>query len=152
MTVKEVIEGANRESRLTVKKVMDFVRGLSPSEYPDFVSIDERKLEGGRSEQQAFDMGDVPEELLSRKVDSFKYDKNRRLYITMEQSEDMQKICDLLCKALQATRVYGDLKELRYKAASAAVEAVFPAGQMSISVHYDTGAMMIRDILRELHG
>ena len=137
---------------MTVKEVIEAVKNLAPSEHPDFVSIDEREPEGGRSGQQTFDMDAVPEELLSRKVEIFTYDKKSMLYITMEQSEDMQKICDLLCKALQATRLYGDLKELRYEAASAAVEADFPAGQMSISVHYDTGAMMIMDILRELHG
>ncbi len=62
--------------------------------------------------------------------------------------EDKQEICDLLCKALQATRYYkGELNELRYDADEERVFAVFNNYEQGINVELDSGIAMIRDVV-----
>ncbi len=64
--------------------------------------------------------------------------------------EDKQKICDLLCKALQATRDQEDLQELLFHPDSEMVSIVYENGGTSVNVAMDSGIAMIRDILRAL--
>lgn len=67
-----------------------------------------------------------------------------------KEKEDKQEICDLLLPALQATREYKDLISLTYDKESEYVVAKFSKGIKSINVTMDSGAAMIRDIMRRL--
>ena len=69
--------------------------------------------------------------------------------------EDMQKICDLLLKALQATRSGSGLVNLIYavEPQKETVTAVFQTGRkqiinVTINVTGDSGITMIYDIMR----
>ena len=65
--------------------------------------------------------------------------------------EDMQKICDLLLKALQATRSGSGLVNLIYavEPQKETVTAVFQIGRKQIiDVTGDSGITMIYDIMR----
>jgi hypothetical protein len=68
--------------------------------------------------------------------------------------EDKQRICNLLTKTLQSTRRYFDLIDLIYEqdeqTKDETVTAVFVWGKVSINVSMDSGAAMIRDIMRRL--
>ncbi len=67
--------------------------------------------------------------------------------------ENKQEICNLLCKALQATRDQYDLKELIYEEVSEDVQQVhiiYSEGGTSVNVSLDSGIAMIRDILRHI--
>ena len=64
--------------------------------------------------------------------------------------EDKQKICDLLCKTLQATRGHYDLVALRYIRISEdreEVEIEWEGGTQKVNVSLDSGVAMIRDIM-----
>lgn len=71
--------------------------------------------------------------------------------------EDKQRICDLLLPALQATRAFHDLVNLRYsketkgKWKEEKVCATFDNGYTrSANVTADSGISMIQDILRQI--
>lgn len=68
--------------------------------------------------------------------------------------EDKQKICDLLCEALKATRHQDDLISLVYEKNDAGYETVTSiyngGGSRSVNVTMDSGIAMIRDILKSL--
>jgi len=65
--------------------------------------------------------------------------------------EDKQKILDLLLPALQATRQYYDLKELFYDGPNEAVIVRYANGATeTVNVDCDSGAAMIRDVLRAI--
>lgn len=72
------------------------------------------------------------------------------------EMENKQMICDLLLKALQATREYSDLLNLRYEVPEqphryeSYVVATFEGGERIINTSLDSGSAMIRDILRNL--
>lgn len=62
--------------------------------------------------------------------------------------EDMQAICDLFAKTLQATRECSNLKRIKFK--DGEVHIVFSNEKNIISVDGDSGIAMIADILREV--
>ena len=65
--------------------------------------------------------------------------------------EDKQKICDLLCKTLQATRDHYDLVALRYIRISEdreEVEIEWEGVTQKVNVSLDSGVAMIRDIMK----
>ncbi|MCD7863588.1 MAG: hypothetical protein LUG61_08835 [Lachnospiraceae bacterium] len=64
--------------------------------------------------------------------------------------EDKQKICDLLCATLQATRGYHDL--IQYEDGfEEYVTAVFQkGGRRKMVVTADSGQAMIRDIMEKI--
>lgn len=68
--------------------------------------------------------------------------------------EDKQEICDKLLETLQLTRQYEDLQSLIYLRGGQdheTVMALFVQGSTKeINVSLDSGAAMIRDILRAL--
>lgn len=68
--------------------------------------------------------------------------------------EDKQKICDLLCEALKATRNQEDLKLIRYEEIGQDHQQVvleYKNGSCrSVNVSMDSGIAMIRDILKVL--
>lgn len=67
--------------------------------------------------------------------------------------EDYQAICDSLCKTLQQTRQYDDLRELVhfYTGGDRLVCAIFKNGsKRKINVTMDSGIAMIKDILKNL--
>lgn len=68
--------------------------------------------------------------------------------------EDKQKICDLLCTTLQATRGYKDLVSLHYEFDhhfGEWVTATFGNGRFKrICVSADSGQAMIRDIINRV--
>lgn len=68
--------------------------------------------------------------------------------------EDKQMICNKLLEALRLTRQFEDLKSLVYVRESddcETVTAIFEQGSTKeINVSLDSGAAMIRDILRAL--
>lgn len=64
--------------------------------------------------------------------------------------EDKQEICELLCRALQATANAWDLKELRYDEDEENVYVVFEGGTRVVNVAMDSGTAMIRDIMTHL--
>lgn len=70
------------------------------------------------------------------------------------EMEDKQLICDLLLKALQATRKFADLKSLTYRNISPdeeIVEARFYNGRVRVAnVSMDSGIAMIEDIIRQV--
>lgn len=64
--------------------------------------------------------------------------------------ENKQSICNALCEALQLTRGYFDLDELIYDEETETVDAVYLGRKITINVAMDSGAAMIRDIMRGL--
>ena len=64
--------------------------------------------------------------------------------------EDKQAICNALCTALQLTRSGSDIFEIRYNAEGEYVTVYYTSGHINISVAFDSGIAMIRDILRGL--
>lgn len=67
--------------------------------------------------------------------------------------EDKQRICDLLCAALKATRDQQDLQALVYHfngPDDQMVSITWSEGGTSVNVSMDSGIAMIRDILRAL--
>lgn len=65
--------------------------------------------------------------------------------------EDKQMICDLLCKALKATRAGANILELVYEYSTETVIVFFREIDMPtrrINVACDSGIAMIRDILQ----
>ena len=62
--------------------------------------------------------------------------------------ENMQLICDLFAKTLQATRDCSNLKRIKYK--DGEVHIVFSNRVHIISVDGDSEIAMISDILREV--
>lgn len=69
------------------------------------------------------------------------------------KAEDKQEICDLLCKALQATRGHYDLLQLAYEKAengSETVSIIWEGGFQTVNVSMDSGTAMIRDIMKNI--
>ena len=68
--------------------------------------------------------------------------------------ENKQKICDLLCETLKATRDQEDLISLVYEKNDAGYETVTSiyngGGSRSVNVTMDSGVAMIRDIMKNL--
>lgn len=65
--------------------------------------------------------------------------------------ENKQRVCDLLCHALQATDNTYDCEALNYNAEKETVTVVFEGGgKRIINVAMDSGTAMIRDIMRGL--
>lgn len=67
--------------------------------------------------------------------------------------EDMQAICDSLCKTLQQTSFFHDLIELKYIMKNdyeQLVRAIFPGGYVYINVSLDSGWAMVYDIVKHL--
>lgn len=64
--------------------------------------------------------------------------------------EDKQKICNLLCITLKATRSQSDLQVLIYHPESEMVTIAYSEGGTSVNVACDSGIAMIRDILRAM--
>ena len=68
--------------------------------------------------------------------------------------EDKVKICQALARTLRLTRQYEDLIRLEYQRGETTdretVYAVFKGGVTAINVSMDSGAAMIRDIMRGL--
>lgn len=67
--------------------------------------------------------------------------------------EDMQAICDALCRTLQKTSFFCDLIELKYITANdyrQLVMAIFPGGYVYVNVTGDSGWAMASDILKQL--
>ena len=68
--------------------------------------------------------------------------------------ENKQMICDKLLEALQLTRQYEDLQSLIYLRGGQDRESVIalftPNNALEINVSMDSGAAMVRDILKAL--
>jgi len=68
--------------------------------------------------------------------------------------EDKKEICKSLCETLKKTREYDDLTEIAYKKREDGEEfimAIFRDGyKIAACVTADSGAAMIRDILRAI--
>lgn len=65
--------------------------------------------------------------------------------------EDKQEICNALCEALKLTKAFRDIERIDYNADSEKAIVVFDDdNSVEINVAKDSGAMMIRDILRGL--
>ena len=65
--------------------------------------------------------------------------------------ENKQAICNALCKALKLTRAFHDIVLIDYNADSEKAIVVFDEyNRVEINVALDSGAAMIRDILRGL--
>lgn len=67
--------------------------------------------------------------------------------------EDKQAICTALCAALRMTRQFRDLEELSYQMQEDGEEIVtahFKGGKKEICVTWDSGAGVIRDVVRRL--
>ena len=68
--------------------------------------------------------------------------------------EDKQRICDKLLETLQLTRQYEDLQSLIYLRGGQDHETVMalftPNNALEINVSMDSGAAMVRDILKAL--
>lgn len=77
--------------------------------------------------------------------------EGREKMISSLLEEDKQEICNLLCRALQATRSARDLISLNYDPARETVNALFEGGgTRQINVACDSGTAMIRDVMRHL--
>lgn len=71
----------------------------------------------------------------------------------MQGRENKQRICDLLCAALKATRDQQDLQSLTYHyngPDDQMVTIAWSEGGTSVNVSMDSGIAMIRDILKAL--
>lgn len=64
------------------------------------------------------------------------------------KKEDKQAICNALCTALQLTRSGSDISKIEYHAESEYVTVYYTTGHININVALDSGAAMIRDIMR----
>ncbi len=65
--------------------------------------------------------------------------------------EDKQAICNALCEALKLTRAFHDIVGIDYNAESEKAIVIFDDdNSVDINVAFDSGAAMIRDILRGL--
>ena len=68
--------------------------------------------------------------------------------------ENKQKICDLLCETLKATRYYSDLISLEYVFHNSTIQTVTArfenGGENLVNVSLDSGVAMIRDILKQI--
>ncbi len=64
--------------------------------------------------------------------------------------ENKQEICNLLCKALQATRNQYDLKALIYDEEHEIVTVAYSEGGNTVNVACDSGIAMMRDILNSM--
>ena len=65
--------------------------------------------------------------------------------------EDKQAICTALCTALQLTRIGSDISEIEYHAEGEYVTVYYTTGHININVALDSGAAMIRDIMRGIN-
>lgn len=77
----------------------------------------------------------------------------RKSYIVMnDKSNSKQVICNLLCKAIQATTAGDDLEELRYDPVKEIVHADFREAYdaRQINVAMDSGWAMIKDIVNHI--
>ena len=65
--------------------------------------------------------------------------------------EDKQAICNALCEALKLTKAFRGIERIDYNADSEKAIVVFDEyDRVEINVAMDSGAAMIRDILRGL--
>ncbi len=69
--------------------------------------------------------------------------------------EDKQKICDLLCKTLQATSNAWDVVSITYQVdddsdTQTAIVEFQSGGKRYINVSWDSGTALIRDIMEHL--
>ncbi len=65
--------------------------------------------------------------------------------------EDKQKVCDLLCKTLMATRNHKDLECIDYNKDSETVTLFWQSGtHKTVNVAMDSGTAIIRDIMRNI--
>ena len=64
--------------------------------------------------------------------------------------EDKQRICDLLCETLHATRDQYDILDLHFNAEKETVDVVYENGAFEVNVACDSGIAMIRDVLRAI--
>ena len=64
--------------------------------------------------------------------------------------EDKQKICDLLCKTLQATRNQDGLIDIHYDRSRETATLYYKNGQIVVNVACDSGIAMIQDIIKIL--
>ena len=67
------------------------------------------------------------------------------------KKEDKQAICNALCTARRRTRSGSDISEIRYNAEGEYVTVYYTTGHININVAFDSGAAMIRDILKGLY-
>ena len=74
-------------------------------------------------------------------------------YRKVQDIEDKQHICDLLCEALKATRNQHDLQAIIYHyngPDDQMVTLAYSEGGTSVNVSMDSGIAMIRDIVKSL--
>lgn len=68
--------------------------------------------------------------------------------------EDKQAICDALCKTLQLTIVGRNLERIEYKCLGPWTDRAFlhfsDGNSHEVNISMDSGAAMIRDIMREM--
>ena len=79
--------------------------------------------------------------------------RTKKTYINVSNtSNSKQVICDLLCKAIQATTAGDDLKALRYDPVKEIVHADFREAYdaRQINVAMDSGWDMIKDIVNHI--
>lgn len=77
----------------------------------------------------------------------------KKSYITVGKTAgSKQVICDLLCKAIQATTAGDDLEKLRYDPVAEVVHADFREAYdaRQINVAMDSGWAMIKDIVNHI--
>ena len=89
---------------------------------------------------EADKMTELEREKLTRQIES-------------ETREDKQAICNALCAALQLTREGADIERLEYRRRPGEEYVIiYRAGNYrhNINVAWDSGAAMIRDIMRYL--
>lgn len=67
------------------------------------------------------------------------------------KTENKQAICDALCKTLQLTRSGSDISEIEYHREGEYVTVYYTTGHININVAFDSGAEMIRDIMRGIN-
>ena len=79
--------------------------------------------------------------------------RTKKTYINVSNTSNRkQVICDLLCKAIQATTAGDDLKALRYDPKEEVVHADFVEAYDArrINVAMDSGWAMIKDIVNHM--
>lgn len=79
--------------------------------------------------------------------------RTKKTYINVSStSNSKQVICDLLCKAIQATTAGDDLEKLRYDPVTEIVHADFRDSYdaRQINVAMDSGWAMVKDIVNHL--
>lgn len=69
---------------------------------------------------------------------------------TLPKEEDKQLICNALCKALKLTRQYSDLKKIivEEREYGTVARVVFPQNIKTVDISADSGAALIRDIVK----